>query len=133
MVLLHGARQTGKSTLAQSLASDEHPARYLTLDGATVLAAANGDPAGFLAGLEGAVVLDEVQRAPELFLAMKAVVDRDRSAGRYLLTGSTNVMLLPRLSESLAGRMEILTLWPLSQGEIEGVREGFVDAVFSDS
>lgn len=133
VVLLHGARQTGKSTLAQSLASDEHPARYLTLDDATVLAAASGDPAGFLAGLEGPVVLDEVQRAPGLFLAMKAVVDRDRSAGRYLLTGSANVMFLPRLSESLAGRMEILTLWPLSQGEIEGVREGFVDAVFSDS
>lgn len=76
------------------------------------------------------VVLDEVQRVPELFLAIKASVDRDRRAGRFLLTGSANVLLLPRLSESLAGRMEILTLWPLSQGEIEGVREGFIDAVF---
>ncbi|OGQ73473.1 MAG: ATPase [Deltaproteobacteria bacterium RIFCSPLOWO2_12_FULL_57_22] len=133
VVLLHGARQTGKSTLAEWLASGGHPARYLTLDDAAVLAAARGDPSGFIAGLEGPVVLDEVQRAPELFLAIKAVVDRDRSPGRFLLTGSANVMLLPRLSESLAGRMEILTLWPLSQGEIEGVKEGFIDAVFSDS
>ena len=133
VVLLHGARQTGKSTLAQWLASGEHPARYLTLDDAAVLAAARGDPAGFIAGLEGPVVLDEIQRAPDLFLAIKAAVDRDRGPGRFLLTGSANVMLLPQLSESLAGRMEVLTLWPLSQGEIEGVKEGFIDAVFSDS
>lgn len=79
------------------------------------------------------MVLDEVQRAPELFLAIKASVDQNRKAGRFLLTGSANVMLLPRLSESLAGRMEVLTLWPLSQGEIEGVKEGFVDAAFSDT
>ncbi|MFQ5930585.1 MAG: ATP-binding protein [Acidobacteriota bacterium] len=131
VVLLHGARQTGKSTLAQWLASGEHPARYLTLDDAVILAAARGDPSGFIAGLEGPVMLDEVQRVPELFLAIKAVVDRDRSPGRFLLTGSANVMLLPHLSESLAGRMEILALWPLSQGEIGGVKEGFIDTVFS--
>ncbi|MFQ5851848.1 MAG: ATP-binding protein [Candidatus Binatia bacterium] len=133
VVLLHGARQTGKSTLAQWIATEEHPARYLTLDDAGVLAAAQGDPAGFLAGLETPVVLDEVQRAPELFLALKASVDRDRRPGRFLLTGSADVMLLPSLSESLAGRMEVLTLWPLSQGETEGVKEGFIDALFSDA
>jgi uncharacterized protein len=133
VVLLHGARQTGKSTLAHWVATEEHRARYLTLDDAGVLAAAKGDPAGFIAGLEGAVVLDEVQRAPELFLAIKAAVDRDRSPGRFLLTGSADVMLLPDLSESLAGRMEVLTLWPLSQGETEEVKEGFIDAVFSDA
>lgn len=77
-------------------------------------------------------MLDEVQRVPELFLAIKAALDRDRRPGRFLLTGSADVLLLPRLSESLVGRMEILTLWPFSQGELEGVREGFVDAVFSD-
>jgi predicted AAA+ superfamily ATPase len=132
VVLLHGARQAGKSTLAQSIATKEHPARYLTLDDAGFLAAARGDPTGFIEGLEGPLVLDEVQRAPERFLAMKVSVDRDRSPGRFLLTGSADVMLLPDLSESLAGRMEVLTLWPLSQGEIEGVKEGFVDAVFSD-
>ena len=133
VVLLHGARQVGKSTLAQWIAVEEHPARYLTLDDAGVLAAARGDPSGFITGLEGSVVLDEVQRAPELFLAIKASVDRDRSPGRFLLTGSADVMLLPDLSESLAGRMEVLTLWPLSQGETEGVKEGFIDAVFSDA
>ena len=129
VVLLNGARQVGKSTLVQSLAPD-YPAQYLTLDDATVLAAASGDPAGFLAGLAGPVILDEVQRAPGLFLAIKADVDRDRRPGRYLLTGSADVFLLPRIAESLAGRMEVLTLWPLSQGEIEGVRETFVDALF---
>ena len=131
VVLLHGARQTGKSTLAQWLAGEKHKARYLTLDDAGVLAAARGDPSGFIDGLEGPVVLDEVQRAPELFLAIKASVDRDRKPGRFLLTGSANVLLLPRLSESLAGRLEVLKLWPLSQGEIEGLKEGFVDALFA--
>jgi predicted AAA+ superfamily ATPase len=130
VVLIVGPRQAGKSTLAQWLAAEKHPARYLTLDNASVLTAAQADPTGFVGALEGPVVVDEVQRVPELFLAIKASVDRDRRAGRFLLTGSANVLLLPRLSESLVGRMEVLTLWPLSQGEIEGVKEGFVDAVF---
>jgi predicted AAA+ superfamily ATPase len=133
VVLLHGARQTGKSTLVQWLANTKHPARYLTLDDLGVLSAARGDPAGFLAGTEGPLVLDEVQRAPELFLAIKLAVDRQRRPGRFLLTGSADVMLLPQLAESLAGRMEILTLWPFSQGEINGVQEAFVDAVFSEA
>ena len=132
VVLLHGARQTGKSTLVQWLASEGHPARYLTLDDAGVLAAVREDPSGFLAAVEGPIVLDEVQRAPGLFLAIKTAVDRDRRAGRFLLTGSANVMQLPRLSESLVGRMEVLTLWPMSQGEIEAVEEDFIDVVFSD-
>ena len=133
IVLLAGARQSGKSTLAQSLL-DGHAASYLTLDDATVLAAVDQDPQGFLAGLGGGpVVLDEVQGAPGLFPALKLAVDRDRTPGRFLLTGSADVFLLPTVSESLAGRMEILTLWPLSQGEAEGVVEGFVDALFSRS
>ncbi len=131
VVLLHGARQVGKSTLARRLAGHDHPARYLTLDDATVLAAARGDPEGFLGGLDGPVVIDEVQRAPELLPAIKHAVDRKRQAGRYLLTGSANVLLVPRLPESLAGRMELVTLWPLSAGELHGVEEGFIDAVFS--
>jgi len=133
VVLLHGARQTGKTTLVRTLADAERPVRrYLTLDDAGVSAAAHADPAGFVAGLDGPVALDEVQRVPGLFLAIKAAVDRDRRPGRFLLTGSADVLLLPRLSESLAGRMEILTLWTLSQGEIERTREGFVDAVFAE-
>lgn len=133
IVLLTGARQTGKSTLVRDIAATTHPARYLTFDDAGVLSAARADPAGFLAGMGGAVVLDEVQRAPDLFLALKAEVDRDRRPGRFLLTGSANILLLPRLADTLVGRMEILTLWPLSQGEIEGRIEGFIDALFSDA
>jgi len=130
VVLLVGARQTGKSTLVLSLLGGHPTRRYLTLDDQGVLDAAQSDPAGFLAGLDGPVTLDEVQKAPELFPAMKAVVDRDRVPGRYLLTGSANVLLLPKLSESLAGRMEVQTLWPLSQGELAGRRETFLDEVF---
>lgn len=132
VVLLHGARQTGKTTLVKALAQNDHPARYVTLDDATVFAAAQADPFGFLSGFEGPVVLDEVQRAPELFVAIKRLVDRDRAPGRFLLTGSAHALFLPKLSESLAGRMEILTLWPFSQGELEGGVEGFIDAAFSE-
>jgi uncharacterized protein len=77
------------------------------------------------------VTLDEVQHAPEILPTIKVAVDRKREPGRFLLTGSADVLLLPKLSESLAGRMEVLTLWPFSQGEMNGVREGFVDALFS--
>ncbi len=132
VVILHGARQTGKSWLTQQIADDPHPAAYLTLDDPAVLTAATTDPAGFIQNLQGNTVIDEVQRAPQLFVAIKASVDRNRTAGRFLLTGSANIWLVPRLSESLAGRMEILTLWPLSQGEIEGNRESFVDVAFAD-
>lgn len=132
VVLLNGARQTGKSTLARELAESRHPADYVTLDDASTLAAAQYDPAGFIAGQGSSVIIDEIQRAPELFLALKAEVDRDRRPGRFLLTGSANIMLLPHLADSLAGRMEILTLWPLSQGELSGVTEDFVDRLFAD-
>jgi hypothetical protein len=132
VVLLHGARQTGKTTLAKALAQTHHPARYATLDDAAVFAAAQTDPFGFLSGFDGPVVLDEVQRAPELFVAIKRMVDDNRAPGRFLLTGSAHALFLPNLSESLAGRMQILTLWPFSQGELEGRVEGFVDAVFSE-
>ena len=131
VVLLNGARQTGKTTLAQRYARTAS-ATYVTLDDATHLAAARSDAQGFLAGLQGPVVIDEVQKAPGLFPALKLSVDRDRGPGRFLLTGSANVLLLPRISESLAGRMELITLWPLSQGELLGRRERFLDSVFSD-
>jgi hypothetical protein len=133
VVFLAGARQTGKSTLARALATGPHPAQYLTLDDAAVMAAAHRDPAGFIAGIEGNVVLDEVQRVPELSLAIKAEVDRRRVPGRFFLTGSANVLLLPAVAQALAGRIEVCTLWPLSIGELGGVREGFIDAAFSPS
>jgi len=131
VVLLHGARQTGKSTLVQALANEDYPAPYITFDNATILAGARRDPAGFLSDLGSPAILDEVQRAPELFLEIKTVIDRDRTPGRYLLTGSANVLLLPQLSESLTGRMEILTLWPFSQGEMERAKEDSVDRLFA--
>ncbi len=130
VVFLQGARQTGKSTLVQILA-EERKCPYLTLDDAATLGAAIADPTGFVEGLDGPVVLDEVQKAPSLFPAIKREVDRRRRPGRFLLTGSANVLLLPKVSESLAGRIEILNLWPFSQGEIDGVRETFVDALFA--
>lgn len=133
VVLLQGARQVGKSTLALSLANGPYKARYLTLDEASVLTAARTDPAAFIGGLDGPVVIDEVQRAPELLLAIKMAVDKERRPGQFLLMGSANVLLLPRLADTLAGRMGILTLWPFSQGEREGVRERFVDALFQES
>lgn len=132
VVLLQGARQTGKSTLVRALAEGPHPAKYLSLDEATILGAATSDPQGFIDRLTEPVILDEVQRAPELMLAIKRAVDLDRAPGRFLLTGSAEVLPLPRLADSLAGRMEIATLWPLSQGEIEGRREEFIDTVFAD-
>ena len=130
-VLVNSARQTGKSTLVQSAELMKPGRQYLTFDDPGVLAAAKRDPNGFIAGLNTPVTLDEVQHVPELFPVIKAAIDRKREAGRFLLTGSANVMLLPKLSESLAGRMELLTLWPFSQGELKGVREGFIDALFS--
>lgn len=129
VVLLVGPRQAGKSTLAQTLVE---PDRYVTLDDATTLAAAQRDPAGFIAPFDELTVIDEVQRVPDLLLAVKVAVDRRRRPGRFLLTGSANVLFVPRVADSLAGRMEILTLHPLSQGEIEGRREGLLDAVFGN-
>jgi predicted AAA+ superfamily ATPase len=120
-VLINGARQSGKSTLVQSQAiSAGAPRQYLTLDDSAVLNAAKSDPAGFINGLQGAVTLDEVQRVPDLFLAIKAAVDRQRQPGRFLLTGSADVLLLPGIADSLAGRMEVLSLWPLSCAEMVG-------------
>lgn len=132
VVLLHGARQTGKTTLVRELATTQHPARYLTLDEPAVIAAATSDPHGFVEALDGPVVIDEVQRVPELALALKTTVDRHRKPGRFLLTGSANVLAVPRLSESLAGRMEILRLWPFSQGELDGTPEAFIEAAFAE-
>jgi uncharacterized protein len=131
VVLIHGARQCGKSTLARHIAATDRPAQYITLDDSAVLSAIKADPAGFLAGHDGPIVLDEIQRAPELFVEIKAIVDRNREPGRFLLTGSANVLVLPRLSDSLAGRMEVLTLWPFSEGELANSPASFIDAVFA--
>lgn len=132
VTLVDGARQTGKTTLVRELIAHHHPARYLTLDDPGVLSAARTDPAGFIAALSGPVAIDEIQRAPELFTAIKAAVDQDRTPGRFVLTGSANSMLLPRLSDSLAGRMQRCTLWPLAQCEISGGDGRAVDILYSE-
>lgn len=128
VVLINGARQTGKSTLIKDLGRE---ATYYTFDDPAVLAAVQADPFGFVNALKGAVCLDEVQRVPSVFLAIKAAVDRERTPGRFLLTGSANVLLLPQIADSLAGRMEVLNLWPLAQSEIERQPLSLIDRLFS--
>ncbi len=132
VILLNGPRQSGKSTLARMIADSYPGSGYVTLDDPATLAAARRDPSAFVERAGGPFVIDEVQRAPDLFLTIKAAVDRDRRPGRFVLTGSSNIFLVPRISESLAGRMEIIPLWPFSQGEMENVQEGFIDALFGD-
>ena len=133
IVALVGARQTGKTTLVQWIGDSQWDGRYVTFDDPAMLAAAEADPDAFVAGLKSRTILDEVQRAPKILPSLKLSVDRDRRPGRFLLTGSADVLVLPELSKALVGRMEILTLWPLSQGEIEGELDLFVDRIFADS
>ena len=121
----------GKSTLA-TVVADARGGRVVTLDDEPVRRAALADPAGFVESVEGLLVIDEVQRAPELMLAIKATVDRDRRPGRFLLTGSANVLRLRSVQDSLAGRAETIELFGFSQGELRGVRERFVDRVMSE-
>jgi len=130
VVALVGARQTGKTTLVQQITATAADARYLSLDDATTRAAASADPTAFVQQSRGLLVVDEVQKVPDLLSAIKVAVDRDRRPGRFLLTGSAHVLVLPRVSESLAGRMEILRLRPFSRGELAGHSEGFIDRVF---
>lgn len=132
VVFLAGPRQCGKSTLAQAIAATLG-GRYLTLDDAAVFDQARADPMAFVAqARDQRLIIDEAQRLPELFHAIKRDVDADPRPGRFLLTGSANFLALPRISESLAGRIEVIPLASLSQGELEGVREGFVDALFAN-
>ncbi|MBX3111272.1 MAG: ATP-binding protein [Fimbriimonadaceae bacterium] len=128
VVALVGPRQCGKTTLAQAV----RPEPYVTLDDDVALDLARTRPAAFVASHARGALIDEVQRAPGVFRALKSLVDKDRSPGKFLVTGSANLLLLPKLAESLAGRMETIDLWPLSQGEVEGRREGFVPWAFSD-
>jgi predicted AAA+ superfamily ATPase len=130
VVIILGPRQAGKTTLAKQLQIED--AVYITLDDATICGAAKLDPVGFIRNLKAkCTVIDEVQRAPELLLAIKQQVDEDRTPGRYLLTGSSNALMLPQLSDSLAGRMETIHLLPLSGCEIAGVPSTFLDKILS--
>jgi hypothetical protein len=125
-VLIHGPRQSGKTTLARSV-GEARGYHYVSFDDDAVLTAAKADPVGFVARLPARSILDEVQRVPEIFTSVKAEIDRRRTPGRFILTGSANVLLVPRLADSLAGRMEVLRLHPLAQSEIAGTRSSFID------
>ena len=130
VVLVVGPRQAGKTTLVRLMAIDG--LRYLTLDDELTLLSAKNDPVGMIRSLDCAVI-DEIQRAPQLLLAIKKSVDEDRRPGRFLLTGSANLMVLPAVADSLAGRIETLTLLPLSQSELHGSRANWIDAAFAGS
>ena len=131
-VLVHGPRQCGKTTLAR-LVGDSMEYAYISFDDDVARAAADADPAGFVSGLGDRVILDEVQRVPSLFTALKQEIDRNRTPGRFLLTGSSQVLLVPTLADSLAGRLEILRLHPLSQNEMHGGLPNFLDDLFAGS
>jgi uncharacterized protein len=129
VVLIHGPRQCGKTTLAR-VVGERMGYAYVNFDDDVARGAAEADPAGFVAELPERTILDEVQRVPALFAAIKTLVDRKRVPGRFILTGSANVFLVPKLSDSLAGRMQILRLHPLAQCELAHRAPRFLDALF---
>ena len=128
VVLIVGPRRAGKTTLVRKMG--EAGRTYITLDDQTVLEAARSDPSGFIRGLDRAII-DEIQRAPDLLLAIKKAVDEDYRPGRFLLTGSANVLTLPRVADSLAGRIETLRMLPLSRAEIAGKPPTFLERLFA--
>ena len=130
VVLIHGPRQCGKSTIARML-GDAMGYAYMTFDNDVVRDFALNDPIGFVDELPDRVILGEVQRVPQLFTSLKAAVDSNRQPGRFLLTGSANILLLPKLADSLAGRMAIQRLYPFAQCELEGQASDFLDRLFA--
>ena len=130
VVLVNGARQSGKSTLARQVAR-RHDAEWRSFDNPQTLVQARFDPLDFVASTQ-MIVIDEVQREPSILLPIKQRVDEYPKPGSFLLTGSAHVMGLKSVPDALPGRLETIELWPLSQGEIDGTPDGFVDAVFAD-
>jgi predicted AAA+ superfamily ATPase len=128
VVLISGPRQAGKTTLARMFSDRDRP--YITLDDAGTLNAAKADPTGFIRGINRAVI-DEVQRAPDLMLAIKASVDDDQEPGRFLLTGSANLATIPAIADSLAGRMAVIPLLPFAQAEIRSSQGLMLDRLFA--
>ena len=130
VVFIGGPRQSGKSTLAQILADEHGSNRYRTFDASDHYMAASQDPDGFVQDHESLQVIDEIQRLPELFLPLKYEVDQKRRPGRFLLTGSANILKVPKIQDSLAGRIEMHTLYPLATEEIYGKQGELVDTLF---
>ncbi|HIF26231.1 MAG TPA: ATP-binding protein [Micavibrio sp.] len=137
VVFLNGPRQAGKSTLVQAIAKEDYPAEYVTFDSTTQMAAAVNAPETYLRERSGNLIIDEVQLVPEIFRALKVVVDELRQqdsakiTGRFLLTGSANIMALPKLSDPLVGRMSVLTLYPLAGAEVLAGKGDFIERLFN--
>src|SRR3990167_1290468 len=137
VVFLNGPRQAGKSTLVKHIANNEFPAEYVTFDSATQMAAAAASPEAYLDERKGSLIIDEVQLVPDIFRALKIVVDelrqtkKKKPTGRFLLTGSANIMALPKLSEPLVGRNSVLTLYPLSGAETTHGKGDFIHKLFA--
>lgn len=131
-IILQGPRASGKTTLLRKFVGPVGTGSFVDLADDDVLTVARQDPAGYLRGLAEPVVIDEFQRLPAVLSVVKRSVDQSRRTGQFILTGSTTSALLPKGSETLAGRSHDMTLWGLSQGEIRGIRERFVDTAFGD-
>lgn len=131
VVLLIGPRQSGKTTVMTKI-SEENGYEFISFDSIASQAAALEDPVGFIDSKKKPIILDEVQRVPQIILPIKVDVDKHRQMnGRYALNGSANPLLVPKLGDALTGRMLLLQMWPLSQGELVGVQESFLDRVFA--
>jgi predicted AAA+ superfamily ATPase len=131
IVFVGGARQVGKTTLVTDIARHERPMAAFTLDDRLTRDAAVADPAGFVADLPGPAFIDEIHRAPDLLLELKKAVDADTAPGRFVITGSANVLTSKRIQDALPGRIDRVDMWPLSQSEIRGGTLNVVDELFA--
>ncbi|HCA42352.1 MAG TPA: hypothetical protein DEP28_03785 [Bacteroidetes bacterium] len=131
VILLNGARQSGKTFLLKEMVRKNLISEYITLDNIEPFTVASREPEDFLNSFKGSVILDEIQRIPEIFVSIKANVDKKRTPGKFILSGSADIFQLPKLTDSLAGRIEVHTLYPLSQMEINNKKGSFVDHIFS--
>jgi uncharacterized protein len=133
VVSLVGPRQAGKSTIARKIVANWPNARYMTLDDSAARLAASNDPEGLVGGDRGLLVIDEIQRVPALILAIKVAVDNNPRPGQFLLTGSTHLLAVRDVADTLAGRIDLFEMWPFSQGERARRVEDFIDSAFADS
>jgi uncharacterized protein len=131
VVVVLGARQVGKSTLVEQIARERGDLTLRTFDDQATRTTAEQDPTGFVADLSTPAAIDEVQRVPDVLLAIKQRVDRDPAPGQFLLTGSANILTAPKIADALTGRAEYVRLHPFTQGELRGRRESFIPTLFA--